>query len=434
MVLLLWLLRHSFSAVGLPCGEGGNGCVSFRRERFIPKGGPNGGDGGVGGSVILEADLRMTTLWEFRHRRIYRANRGQHGMGADRHGKNGGDLIARVPVGTIITRLNEDGAEEIIADLTEPGQRHVVAQGGRGGRGNAHFATSTHQTPRFAEKGHPGGEAKLRLDLKLLADVGLVGYPNVGKSTLLASATHARPKIANYPFTTLAPNLGVVELGYNSYVMADIPGLIEGASRGVGLGHEFLRHIERTRVLIHILDGMSEHLVEDFHTINNELELFEPSLMQKPQLLAVNKMDMPEVEERRTLLEMELAVLRLPVYFMSAVTGEGVPELLRAAGNKLDELEPAPVVIEEELEDGYQVFQPRPAAGRVQVARQEDGYVVSGPAVAQVSEMSDPQDPAAMAWFRRNLSRLGIARALQRAGVQAGDAVKIGQVEFRWYE
>ncbi|MBI4498737.1 MAG: GTPase ObgE [Chloroflexi bacterium] len=414
-------------------GDGGHGCVSFRREKYIPRGGPNGGDGGHGGSVLFVADPRVTTLAEFRYRRRFRADRGQHGMGNDRHGRNGADLRVRVPAGTIVTVLGEDGSERVLADLTEPGQEVVVARGGRGGRGNAHFANSVHQTPRFAELGQPGEEVRLRLDLKLLADVGLIGYPNVGKSTLLAAMTRARPKIGAYPFTTLSPNLGVVELGYESFVLADIPGLIEGAARGVGLGHEFLRHIERTKVLLHVLDGTSPHLLDDFHTILRELSLYDPALTRKPQILVVNKMDLPEVAERRLTIEMELAVLGLPVSFVSAATGAGVDDVAQAAARALQEAKAAAAVPHAAPAEEYQVFQPRPAGARVTVAQADGVYEVTGPDAARVAHLTDFQDPAAQAWFRRHLARLGIARALQRAGVKPGDLVKIGPIAFRWY-
>lgn len=413
-------------------GGGGNGCVSFRREKFVPKGGPNGGDGGSGGTVVLIADPGMNTLLEFRHRRVFRANRGQHGMGSDRYGHSAPDLRVRVPTGTIVTLLGDDGSERILADLTEPEQEVIVAQGGRGGRGNAHFATSTHQVPRFAERGYPGETAHLRLDLKLLADVGIIGYPNVGKSTLLAAMTRAQPKIGDYPFTTTSPNLGVVMLDYDTYVVADIPGLIEGASRGVGLGHEFLRHVERTKVLLHVLDGESPQLVEDFHTINRELALFDTSLTRKPQILVVNKLDIPEVAARRLTIEMELAVLELPVFFISAAAGIGVPELARAAARKLEEPKEAEVV--QAVAPGeYQVFQPQPAGARVTVARRDGSYDISGPDAARIPQLTDFHDPAAVAWFRRYLARLGVTRALRRAGAQPGDLVKIGPMEFRWF-
>jgi len=315
--------------IHVKAGDGGNGCVSFRREKFIPRGGPNGGDGGKGGDVILQADAQLTTLLDLTYPRQFRAPKGSHGKGKDQTGKDGEDLVIRIPVGTLI---RDDQTEEVLQDLLFDAQRFVAVEGGRGGRGNARFATSTHRAPRRAEKGGKGVERTLRLELKLLADVGLIGYPNVGKSTLLSRISSARPKIADYPFTTLVPNLGVVnQEGRRPFVVADIPGLIEGASKGAGLGLTFLRHVERTRLLIHLLDiseGPSRDAVKDFHALNDELKAYDPVLQKRRQLVALNKIDLPSVRERAGETKIQFEKLGHRLYFISGQTGEGVKELM----------------------------------------------------------------------------------------------------------
>jgi GTP-binding protein len=318
-------------------GRGGDGCVAFRREKFVPKGGPDGGNGGKGGSVYLVADPHRNTLVHFRFNPNYEARRGGGGQGALKTGRDGGDLEIRVPVGTLVFVRDPEQHDTLnqIADLTEVGERVLVAKGGRGGLGNAHFATSTNRAPRKTQPGEPGDERDLRLQLKLLADVGLVGYPNAGKSTLIARVSAAKPKIANYPFTTLTPHLGVVSLSDDrSFVVADVPGLIEGASEGHGLGHQFLRHIERTKVLIHLVDVSGEsgrNSVDDFETIRRELDLYNPELLAKPQLVVANKIDALDDPARVQALERRARELELPFFRISAVTGEGVPQLLEAA-------------------------------------------------------------------------------------------------------
>jgi GTP-binding protein len=321
--------------IRVSAGDGGRGCVSFRREKFVPRGGPNGGDGGNGGSVFLVASPHLNTLVNFRFHPEFHARRGGHGQGSNRHGSNGDDLELEVPVGTVVYRIDPEGdRHEQVADLTAEGQRVLVAQGGRGGRGNAQFATSTNRAPRRADPGYPGEAWALRLQLKLLADVGLVGYPNAGKSTLISRISAARPKIADYPFTTLTPHLGVVRLGDDrSFVVADVPGLIEGAHRGQGLGHQFLRHIERTKVLVYMVDVSSasgRDPAADLTVIRRELELFRRDLLDRPQLVVANKIDALDDEERVTRLRAKADEWRLPVYAISAVTGQGVPALLEA--------------------------------------------------------------------------------------------------------
>jgi GTP-binding protein len=325
--------------IHVKAGDGGNGCVSFRRERFIPRGGPNGGDGGKGGDVILQADAQLTTLLDLTYPKQLRAQKGNHGKGKDQTGKNGENLIIRVPVGTLV---RDDQTEEVMQDLLFDGQQFVAAGGGRGGRGNARFATSTLRAPRHAEKGEKGQEHTLRLELKLLADVGLIGYPNVGKSTLLSRISSARPKIADYPFTTLVPNLGVVTREeHPPFVVADIPGLIEGASKGAGLGLTFLRHVERTRLLIHLLDiseGPSRDAVKDFHALNHELKAYHPSLQEKTQLVALNKIDLPSVQERAKGIKNQFEKMGHQLYFISGQTGEGMEELIEVVSRALESI------------------------------------------------------------------------------------------------
>jgi len=325
--------------IHVKAGDGGNGCVSFRRERFVPRGGPNGGDGGKGGDVILQADAQLTTLLDLTYPKQFRAQKGSHGKGKDQTGKNGEDLIIRLPVGTLV---RDDQTEEVLQDLLFDGQRFVVVEGGRGGRGNARFATPTLRAPRHAQKGEKGQECWLRLELKLLADVGFIGYPNVGKSTLLSRISSARPKIADYPFTTLVPNLGVVNReDHRPFVVADIPGLIEGASKGAGLGLTFLRHVERTRLLIHLLDiseGPSRDAVKDFHALNHELKAYDPSLQKKTQLVALNKIDLPSVRERAMDIENQFEKMGHRLYLISGQTGEGVKDLMKAVSRTFESI------------------------------------------------------------------------------------------------
>ncbi len=323
--------------IHVKAGDGGNGCVSFRRERFIPRGGPNGGDGGKGGDVILQADAQLTTLLDLTFPKQFRAQRGNHGKGKDQTGKSGENLIIRIPAGTLV---RDDQTGEVLQDLLFDGQTYIVAEGGRGGRGNARFATPTIRAPRHAEKGNEGQERTLRFELKLLADVGIIGYPNVGKSTLLSRISSARPKIAGYPFTTLVPHLGVVsrEDG-RPFVVADIPGLIEGASKGAGLGLTFLRHIERTRLVIHLLDiseGPSRDAVKDFQALNHELKAYPRPLQEKTQLLALNKIDLPSVQERAKDVENQFERMGFRLYLISGHTGEGVEELMGGVSQGLE--------------------------------------------------------------------------------------------------
>ena len=337
-------------------GSGGNGSVSFRREKFVPFGGPDGGNGGDGGDVVMMADHGKTTLSDLRRQRHYRAQNGGHGRGKEQQGKKGHTLLLKIPAGTVIHSI--EGEQQVyLGDLTEEGQQLIVAKGGKGGWGNKHFATAARQVPRIAKDGGEGEVKRLVLDLKLLADVGLVGRPNVGKSTLINSVSQAKSKVGNYPFTTLEPKLGVVELGYQAFVIADIPGLIDGAHAGHGLGHDFLRHIERTRILVHVIDGATESPLSDLREINEELLLFSPSLGSKPQIVAVNKIDVPEVRQRIPEIELLFADLETIPHFISAATGEGLSELMR---HSAEVLASTPLMSGSHGGQEFKVFRPRP--------------------------------------------------------------------------
>ncbi len=406
-------------------GNGGNGCVSFRREKFVPFGGPDGGDGGKGGDVYLIADPHLNTLIHFKKRSHFKAESGQHGRGKKQAGKSGEDLYIPVPLGTVVRDANTG---EFIADLVEPGQKVLVAKGGRGGRGNAAFATPVNQTPRFAEKGEPGEERWLYLELKLIADAGIVGVPNAGKSTLLAAVTAARPKIAPYPFTTLEPNLGVVTVGDYDFVLADIPGLIEGAHKGAGLGHKFLRHIERTRVIIHLLDGLSINPLKDFEVINQELALFSESLASKPQIVAFNKMDIPEVREKWPQVRDSFVEAGYGVYPISAATGEGVWELMKAVAALLQEM---PREIPKPVEEAAPLVKKEPP---FTITRHGEVWVLKGQEIEKLAATVNWEQEEAIALFHRKLEKLGVIKALRRMGIQDGDTVIIGDVELEWKE
>jgi len=415
--------------IEVQAGDGGNGVVSFRREKYVPRGGPDGGDGGRGGSVVLMSNPALTTLASFRRRQRYRAERGRHGEGGKRHGRSGEDLVIPVPVGTIVRRVEANGSGEVVADLTVPGQRVVVAGGGKGGRGNARFATSTRQAPRIAERGQRGEQTRLILDLKLLSDVGIVGLPNAGKSTLLRAVSAARPKVADYPFTTLEPVLGVVEVGYESFVVADLPGIIEGAHEGAGLGHQFLRHVERTRVLAHLLDGSRPDPVADLETLNRELAWYSGELERKRQQVVVNKLDLPEVRARRAELDARLRTLGHDPLFISAATGEGVPDLLRRLLELLSAIEvPASLVAE------VPVLRPRGRQPHFTVTKGHGLFVVEGEGPVSLVEMMGLESEEARLEVRRRLTRMGVPSALRRAGIRAGDRVRFGTVEMEWQE
>ncbi len=407
-------------------GDGGNGCVSFRREKYVPLGGPDGGNGGKGGDVYLVVEPSLNTLVHFRHRVHFKAESGKHGRGKNQHGRSGKDLYIPVPPGTVVY---DDETGELLADLVEPGQKARVARGGRGGRGNAAFKSPTNQAPRLAERGEPGEERWLRLELKLIADVGIVGVPNAGKSTLLSRVTAAKPKIADYPFTTLQPNLGVVQIDHRDFVLADIPGLIEGAHTGAGLGDKFLRHIERCRVLIHLLNGISPDPLGDWEAINQELALFNPRLARKPQIVALNKIDLPEARRRWPEVQEALRARGVEPIAISAVTGEGVPTLLRRVVELLDRLPPEP---EPASEEAMRVFRPEPAEDEFTIEREGDVWRVRGRRIERVAAMTNWDYYEAALRFQRILEAMGIARALEEAGIQEGDTVIIGDTELVW--
>lgn len=410
-------------------GKGGDGVVHFRREKYIPFGGPDGGDGGKGGDVILEVNPSLNTLFHFRQKKSYKAEDGAPGGKQNMTGKSGEDLIIKVPPGTLV--YNADTGE-LLGDLTQRGQQLVVARGGRGGRGNTHFATPIRQAPRIAEKGEPPEEIRLRLELKLIADVGIVGIPNAGKSTLLARTTNAKPKIAPYPFTTLEPNLGVVELDeQTTFVMADVPGLIEGAHRGVGLGVDFLKHVQRTKVLIHLLDGLSPDPLADFHQINAEMALFDPYLRKKTQVVAINKIDLPEARENAEkvvrMLQKQSGVDK--VWLISAVSGENVRELLYHVANILRSLP-------EEQSQGEEmpVYRVTKDARDFELIRTPEGWRIVGEAIERAAAMTYWEYPQSVRRFQKILQALGIEESLRKAGIQEGDTVFIGDFELEWVE
>jgi GTPase len=409
-------------------GKGGDGMVHFRREKFIPRGGPDGGDGGKGGDVIFEVKTTLNTLSSFRQNQKFKAEDGVKGGPAQMSGRYGSDLILYVPPGTVVFDADSD---ELIGDLTKPGETLTVLKGGRGGRGNQHFATSRNQVPRTAEKGEPAQEKHIRLELKLIADIGLIGIPNAGKSTLLSVLTNARPKIAAYPFTTLEPNLGVANIDDDTtVVLADIPGLIEGASQGAGLGHDFLRHIQRTRVLVHLLDGLSEDPVADYSQINSELSLFDPNLARKPQLVALNKIDQPEVQERLADIQREFKKLGVELMTISALARTNTRELLVKAYQKLAETPPL-----EDVELPLPVYKPKDDPREFVVTREGGNeWRISGVAIERAALMTYWQHDGSLRRFQKIMETLGIDEALRNAGIQEGDTVAIGEFELEWQE
>ena len=412
-------------------GKGGSGAKSGRREKFVPMGGPDGGDGGDGGNAYIRSDENLNTLLSFRYERRFVAGNGGHGMGRLKHGKRGADIIIRVPEGTQVWQ--DENPPRLLADLMDAGQRVLIAEGGRGGRGNARFTTSTNQFPLLAEEGEEGEELTLRLELKLLADVGIIGVPNAGKSSLLTAVSAARPKIADYPFTTLEPALGMVERRNEAFVMVDIPGLVEDAHMGVGLGHDFLRHIERTRVLVHLVDGSSEDPIKDYHQINHELRHFGDRLADKPQIVVINKIDLPEVRERLDSLKSELSGENAPLYFVSAATTEGVEPLLDKALLTLKEVRQrdeaeSPPKDERELP----VLRPRLRKEPPKVSKRNGAYIVVSSDAARIAAMVEQTDWNARIQFYAHLRRMGVIKALEDAGVAPGDTVRIGKVEWEW--
>jgi len=409
-------------------GKGGDGMVHFHREKFVPQGGPDGGDGGKGGDVIFEVKSTLNTLSSFRPNQKFKAEEGARGGPSQMTGRNGKDLIIHVPPGTM---LFDADTGELMGDLTERGDKLTVLKGGRGGRGNQHFATSRNQVPRTAAKGEPAQEKRIRLELKLIADIGLIGVPNAGKSTLLSVLTNAKPKIAPYPFTTLEPNLGVANIDdHTTVVLADIPGLIEGASQGAGLGHDFLRHVQRTRVLIHLLDGMSEDPVADYSQINSELSLFDPNLAKKPQIVALNKIDQPEVQARLAGIERQFKQLNVEFMTISALARTNTRELLLRAYQALQE---APAV--EQVEAPLPVYKPKEDPREFNITREgANEWRISGVAIERAASMTYWQHDGSVRRFQKIMETLGVEEALRKAGVQEGDTVAIGDFELEWQD
>jgi GTP-binding protein len=413
-------------------GAGGDGAATFRREAHVPRGGPDGGDGGNGGSVILLVEPGMTTLGDFKRKRHFRATDGGRGMGRKASGRRGGDLVVRVPPGTVV-RSHPDGA--FIGELLEAETRLVVARGGRGGRGNVHFATATHRAPKHAEKGTPGEEGWIELELKLIADIGLVGAPNAGKSTLLAALTEARPEVGDYPFTTVTPNLGVISLdpdGERTAVIADVPGLIEGAHEGRGLGHHFLRHVERTRVLVGVVDGAAREPVEEWRAVEDELRLHDPTLLERPMPLVVTKLDLPEPRERWPEVRDALATSGPAPIGVSAHDGTGLEELRSRLARALDEahaLETAQGASDEMLVHRFD-----PLAQGWEVLAEGDGYRVRGRRIETAAARTDFENEESRDRFWRLMERLGIDVELRRVGAGPGDMVRIGRAELEWGE
>jgi GTP-binding protein len=411
--------------VTVAAGDGGDGLVAWRREKYVPKGGPAGGDGGHGGSIYLEATPELSTLVEFRYRRSFSAHSGKPGGSSNKSGKSGEDLTIAVPVGTLVFKVTEQ-QKDFLADLKEPGARVLAAKGGRGGLGNQHFATSVRQAPRFAERGEPGERFTLQLELRLLADCGIVGVPNAGKSTLLSVISAARPKIADYPFTTLEPQLGVVRVSdEDSFVMVDVPGLVEGAHEGVGLGDQFLRHVERTRALVHLLDGAKplDEIIADKETIESELAAWNPKLREKPTLLVLNKLDLPDARESLH----QLRALFPGIRGISAATGEGVRDLTLAVARTIAAA-PMPEIVAPPA--AHIALVP---AWAFRIERGPDGaFAVFGERIERLAAMTDFESDEALARFERALAKMGVEERLRELGAEEGDTVRIGQYEFTY--
>ncbi|WP_366924100.1 GTPase ObgE [Metallumcola ferriviriculae] len=412
-------------------GDGGNGVVSFRREKYVPEGGPNGGDGGHGGNVIFQVDSGLRTLVDFRYSKHYKADRGQHGQGKNMHGRGAKDMVVNVPPGTVI---KDEETGQVMGDLVESGQSMVVAQGGRGGRGNARFVSSKNRVPTFAEKGEPGEERQLILELKLLADVGLIGFPNVGKSTMISRISAAKPKIADYPFTTLVPNLGVVRLDEGrSFVVADIPGLVEGAHEGTGLGHRFLRHVERTRLLLHVLDGAQTEgrdIIEDYQIINRELAHYNEALSRRHQIVVVNKMDIPGSEENIHRLK-DCLEPDIPIVAVSAVTGDGIDKLLLLTAELLEKIEAEPM---ETLETEEVRIVEGPTGQRFTIDFIDGVWVVGGNEIEKHLAMTDFNNEDSVKRLQHIMRVMGVEGALRKKGAASGEEVRIKDIEFEFMD
>ena len=429
--------------INIKAGDGGNGCVSFLREKYRPRGGPNGGDGGDGGNALVVGDPSLNTLLHLKYNSTLYAERGGHGRGKGQRGANGNDTVIKVPLGTVIWQQRPRGQRDFLADVTDPAPK-LVAQGGRGGWGNAHYVSSTNQEPMLSQRGERGEYAVLFLELKLLADVGLLARPNAGKSTLISRCSAAKPRIAAYPFTTVEPVLGVVQSRGQDFVMMEVPGLLEGAHLGVGLGDQFLRHAERARLYLHLLDGLSADVAADFQVINRELQEFNPALAHKPQFIVVNKLDVTEVRERRGDIEQSLhrAVGEStipafrdnppPVFFISAVSGEGVEALL---GRVMETLERMPV---EEPASGDNAIpsgtgRRRPATAPNTIRKEGGVYIIQSEQLERLSALADTRDYRVLLQLWREMTRLGLARRLEDLGIEPGDTIRIGRAEMEWF-
>lgn len=425
---------YDYAKVNVKAGDGGNGIVAFRREKYVPKGGPAGGDGGKGGSIILRADEGLRTLIDFRYQTHYKGKRGDHGSGAKQHGRSADDIVLRVPVGTVV---RDADTKKLLGDLRHHGQEIVVAQGGRGGRGNARFVSSTHRAPAFAENGEKGEERWITLELKLLADVGLVGFPNVGKSTIISRVSAAKPKIANYHFTTLEPNLGMVRVDAGrSFVIADVPGLVEGAAEGAGLGHRFLRHVERTRVLVHVVDlsgSEGRDPLEDLAAIRGELERYAPQLNEKPMVIVANKVDLMSDDDRdAALARLSEAYPEVRIFPMSAATDSDLNELVYHLADILDAIGPVEYA-EEDFEPVEEEPQKQEAPFRVQKIG-PDAYEVVGPEIDGLVGRTQFERDEAVERFMKILDNMGIEKALREAGIQDGDTVIVGPMALDYLE
>ena len=418
-----------YAKIYVSAGKGGDGAVAFRREKYVAAGGPDGGDGGKGGDIYFEVNPDSNTLIDFRYKKKFKAENGENGEGSHRFGKSGADLYIKVPLGTIVKNAQTG---EILADLSENNKKVLVLKGGRGGKGNSHFATATRQAPRFAQKGEEGEEAELILELKLLADVGLIGYPSVGKSTILSVVTSATPKIAEYHFTTLEPNLGVVKSEYgDSFVIADIPGLIEGASEGVGLGIQFLRHIERTRLLLHVIDVAGtegRNPVQDFYTINKELEKYSKKLATRKQIIVANKIDSMQDETLYNELEKVAKENNMKIFKVSAVTGQGMKELMIEVSKILKTLPKEELFEEKESKKVYKLEDEEPFT----ITKEDDMYVVDGPAIRELMRKVNMEDNESLYYFQKNLDILGVNQKLKEAGLKDGDTVKVYDYILEW--
>ncbi|PAF19699.1 GTPase ObgE [Terribacillus saccharophilus] len=419
--------------VFVKAGDGGNGIVAYRREKYIPLGGPAGGDGGNGGDVIFKVDEGLNTLMDFRYQRHFKAKRGENGMSKGQHGKNSEPLILPVPPGTIV---RDEDTGEVIADLTKHEQEAVIAKGGRGGRGNSRFATPRNPAPDFAENGEPGVERNLQIELKLIADVGLVGFPSVGKSTFISVVSAAKPKIADYHFTTLAPNLGVVETqDQRSFVLADLPGLIEGAHEGIGLGHQFLRHVERTRVIVHVIDMASTEgrdPYDDYVTINEELLKYNEDLTTRPQIIIANKMDIPEAEENLVVFKEKIPA-DIDVFPISAITRDGLQDVLYAIADKLDQIPKNEKPVEEQTE--RVVYRFEESEKQFEITRDPDGaYVLYGEPIEKLFKMTDFNRDEAARRFSRQMRAMGVDEALRKRGAKDGDIIRLLELEFEFID